>query len=164
MSDHKDKELMAVLEERYAKMFEGHRVPDNIRQAACLVLYRFTIVGICDGMHICNIIAHESGSGDGQGSFAEPARIDAWKAARAIQGAYGCNIGRGDIEELAVILDAGRLDYSMARAGMLRDMREAKRQHASADSWRKAYLELQLEQKQKDISMLIETFGRQREG
>lgn len=53
MSDYKDRELMTVLEERYAKMFEGHRVPDNIRQAACLALYRFTIVGICDGMYIC---------------------------------------------------------------------------------------------------------------
>ncbi len=69
MSDYKDRELMTVLEERYAKMFEGHRVPDNIRQAACLALYRFTIVGICDGMYICNLIAYESGSGDGQGSF-----------------------------------------------------------------------------------------------
>ena len=145
-------------------MFEGHRVPDNIRQAACLALYRFTIVGICDGMYICNLIACESGSGDGQGSFAEPAWIDVWKAARAVQDAYSYNIGWDDIDELAVILDTGRLDYSMARAGMLRDMREVKRQHASADSWRKTYLELQLEQKQKDISLLVETFGRQQEG
>lgn len=162
MSGHKDKELMTVLEERYAKMFEGHRIPDNIRQAASLVMYRFTIDGICDGMYICNTIAYESGSGDGQGNFMEPARIDVRKAARAIQDAYGCNIGRGDIDELAMILDTGKLDYSVARAGMLRDMRELKQQqHTSADSWRKDYLGRQIEQKQKDFTLFIETFGKE---
>lgn len=43
-------------------------------------------------------------------------------------------------------------------------MRELKRQHAYADSWRKNYLELQLEQKQKDILLLTGTFGGQQEG
>lgn len=158
----KDRELLELLEKRYARLFEQYQVPDNIRQAACLVMYRFTIDGTCDGMYICNTIAYESGSGDGQGNFMEPAKIDVRKAARAIQDAYGCNIGRGDIDELAMILDTGKLDYSVARAGMLRDMRELKQQqHTSADSWRKDYLGRQIEQKQKDFTLLIETFGKE---
>lgn len=148
-----------ALEERFKRMFEGHEVLGNIRRAACLVLYRFTITGICDGMYICNTIAHESGCSDGQGDFTEPAKIDTWGPARTIQSSYSGNIGQGDINELAVTLESGRLDYSMARAGMLRDMRELKRQHTSADPWRKNYLKMQLSQKQKDIALLIETFG-----
>lgn len=159
MLDNKDKELLTALEKRYVKMFEGSKVPDNIRRAVCLVLYRFTINGICDGMYICNTIAHESGSGDGQGNFTEPARIDAWKAAKAIWDAYGCNIGHDETDELAVLLDTGRLDYSAARAGMLRGIRALKNQHISADPWRKDYVAKQLEQKEKDLALLIETFS-----
>lgn len=72
-----------ALEERFNRMFEGHEVPGNIRRAVCLALYRFTITGICDGIYICNTIAHESGCGNGQGNFTESANIDAWGSARA---------------------------------------------------------------------------------
>lgn len=78
---------------------------------------------------------------------------------KGIQSSYSGNIGQGDINELVVILKSGCLDYSMTRAGMLRNMRELKRQHTFADPWRKNYLKMQLSQKQKDIALLIETFG-----
>lgn len=81
----RDQELADTLEEHFKRMFEGHEVPGNIRRAACLAMYRFTINGICDGMYICNTIANESGCGDGQGNFTKPAK----SMHRGLQGPSG---------------------------------------------------------------------------
>lgn len=53
----------------YEKMFEGYDVPSRLKETAISIMRRFTITGECDGMYICNVIAAESGIGDGEGHF-----------------------------------------------------------------------------------------------
>ncbi len=155
----KEREFTKKLMERYQKMFEGYKVPENVKKTACMVMFRFTVIGVCDGMYICNTIAHESGFGDGKGNFTEPASINACKSAEAIQDAYAQNISCYALDELVLILDTGRLDYSMARTGILRDIRELREQRRRAANWRRQYLDMEIEQKQKDLAMFIEMLG-----
>lgn len=59
----------------YEKFFEGCDVPVQLKKTAICIMRRFTILGICDGMYICNVIAFESGFGDGKGAFPEKCRL-----------------------------------------------------------------------------------------
>ena len=52
-----------------ASLFEGHDVPEYVKKRAILILKRFTIFGLCDGMYIANTIAYENGTGDGYAGY-----------------------------------------------------------------------------------------------
>ncbi len=66
----KDKKFVnKTLTERYNSMFESYVVSENLKETACLIMFRFIIDGFSDGMYICNTIAHENRFGDGHGSF-----------------------------------------------------------------------------------------------
>lgn len=48
---------------------EPYTVPDDIRRAATRIVMAYGIRGICDPMYIANVIANETGRGDGQSNF-----------------------------------------------------------------------------------------------
>ena len=76
----------------YEKMFEGYDVPSRLKETAISIMRRFTITGECDGMYICNVIAAESGIGDGEGHFTGDEIFNRSEIARRLQFAYGSNI------------------------------------------------------------------------
>ncbi len=87
--------------------FDGHEVPAALKTMVEEILKTWAIRGLCDGMYIANVIANESGTGDGMSHFEadagtkvpEPERI----AAR-LQFAYSSTIPKTDLPELVRIL------------------------------------------------------------
>ena len=87
--------------------FDGHEVPAALKEMVEEILKTWAIHGLCDGMYIANVIANESGTGDGMSHFEadagtnvpEPERI----AAR-LQFAYSSTIPKTDLPELVRIL------------------------------------------------------------
>jgi hypothetical protein len=53
----------------YNDAFEGYTVPENIKNASITICDTLNIKGICDPMYISNVIAKETGAGDGQHNF-----------------------------------------------------------------------------------------------
>jgi len=90
--------------EFFEEAFEGYEVPSNIRKASEEICTRFNIKGICDPMYISNVIALESGSGTGGGEFYSGEIDNIEKLAKRLQGAYGCNIRKDEIEKVIEIL------------------------------------------------------------
>jgi hypothetical protein len=62
-------------DEWFAYCFEnrGRPVPQDIRTAATRLVRAYGIRGICDPLYIANVIARETGRGDGEGNFVEAA-------------------------------------------------------------------------------------------
>ena len=124
----------------FDKNFEKYDVPGPIRTVAELISLRFNIKGVCDPMYIANVIAFESGSGDGAGNFTSAEITNIPVIAERLQFAYGCNIGKECIPELEEILRTGKLDKKKALEGLDEIIRTCKRERSSCDAWRKDYL------------------------
>lgn len=126
----------------YKKFFEGYDVPEQLKETAICIMRRFTIFGICDGMYICNVIAFESGFGDGKGNFPGKIQIDISKSADHLMRAYGYNIHNHDTEDLEEILRTGKLDIPKATIGLKDDIDFYKKEIRSCgEAWRKDYLQ-----------------------
>ena len=113
--------------------------------------------GICDGMYICNLIARINGFGDGCGIFTGDEIVNPLQTAEELQACYGYNIYREDIEELAEILVTGRLNDSLARNGILRFIRDKRKEQKNCETWRRLYLDKKIAAAQKTLSELEET-------
>lgn len=50
---------------------QSYGVPDDIKNAALRICQAYGIRGICDPMYIANVIAKETGRGDGSHNFHE---------------------------------------------------------------------------------------------
>ena len=124
----------------YKKFFEGCDVPEPLKKTAICIMRRFTIFGLCDGMYICNVIAFESGFGDGKGRFPGEMQVDVSKSAGRLMRAYGCNIHKRDIEELEQILRTGKLDIPKAAVGIRDFIYFAKREEKTCGPLRENYL------------------------
>lgn len=103
---------------KFDNYFRCYEVPEKIRETAICIMMRFMITGQCDGMYICNLIALESGIGNGNGAFTGETDVDVEKCAAALRDAYSDNIFRRDIDELKDILRTGKLDVIKAAAGL----------------------------------------------
>src|SRR5699024_10243322 len=93
-----------MVEQFFKDAFEGKNVPDTIRYTAIDVCKKFNIRGLSDPMYISNVVAVETGSGDGRGKFTgEPkGKIDIEKVGNRLKEAYGTKIK--DDDELRDIL------------------------------------------------------------
>lgn len=94
-----------------------NEVPEKIKDAALLVCKRFCITGVCDPMYICNTIAYETNTGNGEGFFDEKPNIshEGWeKAAKYIQFAYGRLIMSVETDELVSIMENKQIDTKLA--------------------------------------------------
>src|SRR5690554_3933054 len=81
--------------EFYNEAFGEHDIPQNLKDASISICNTFNIKGICDPAYIVNVIAIETGLGDGQFNFNDPQtlRIDGIKrASERIAFSYGCNV------------------------------------------------------------------------
>ncbi len=100
--------------------FDGYTVPENIKQRAKLIMKRFVIKGLCDGMYVANCIAFDNGTGDGKGHFSEgeikPENVD--KIVKYLMAAYKCNIFPRDKEDLTEIIRTGTLSKERMIAGL----------------------------------------------
>lgn len=74
-------------------------VPADLRSAAEAICKYHDIRGVCDPMYIANVIAFESGRGDGCGKFNEASRQDGSdfsslldKVSKRIAGSYGASL------------------------------------------------------------------------
>ena len=115
----------------YEKMFEGYDVPSRLKETAISIMRRFTITGECDGMYICNVIAAESGIGDGEGHFTGDEIFNRSEIARRLQFAYGSNIPSSAIPELVSILYTGHIDRRDALEGIAEQNLRWKRERAN---------------------------------
>ena len=87
--------------------FDGHDVPGALKEIVSRIIKTWNIRGLCDGMYIANVIANDSGFGDGQSHFDMPAGAsinNPGKIASWLQYAYGSNIPKTDIPKLIEIL------------------------------------------------------------
>ena len=130
-----------ITPELIESQFEGHEVPESIRKRVALIMRRFTIFGLCDGMYIANTIAYENGSGDGHGTFEDTAITKIHKIVHALMGAYGCNIFPCDKETLEDIIMNGTLEKDAMLSGLKNSIRIRKEKIDNVtDWWRKEFL------------------------
>lgn len=105
--DDMKKCLDTLAERRPTDLFLGHDVPIALKNIVSAIIKEWNINGICSAMYIANVIANESGFGDGLSHFyikgeldiKEPERI-----ANRLQYAYYSTIPRSDIPKLIEIL------------------------------------------------------------
>lgn len=127
--------------EMIESQFEGYDVPENIRKRVSLIMRRFTITGLCDGMYIANCIAYDNGTGDGKGHFQEGEITEVSKIVNFLMGAYGCNIFPCDKETLEDIIANGTLPKDSMISGLKSAIQIRKnRIDTISDSWRKEFL------------------------
>ena len=123
--------------------FAGYSVPEELKEIAELILFRFNINGSCDSMYIANVIAYEAGLGDGCSNFFDkPFHIDAEcakRAAKALCGAYGCNILKDDQEELQDIILDRRIYLEKTLEGLFELKKATKEWMKRYDLYRKEY-------------------------
>ena len=89
----------------FNEAFKRYQVPERIRKASENICTEFNIKGICDPMYISNVIAFESGSGDGQSNFVSDEILNTLEIAKRLQGSYGCNIPKDKVNEVKEILE-----------------------------------------------------------
>lgn len=97
------KEILNYYENK-CKAFSKYDVPEKLKQIAALIMFRFNMEGICDGMYLCNVMAHQSGSGDGCCSFTSD-YVDHSVAADVIFEAYKTNVSLDEKEELSYMIE-----------------------------------------------------------
>lgn len=139
---------------KFENQFKCYDVPEKIRNTAICIMRRFTIIGQCDGMYICNVIALESGIGDGQGHFTGNTDINAEKCAAALRDAYSNNIFRRDIDELEDILRTGKLDVMKAASGLRDYISSCHRDKKVCPIGREGYLDLCIQAAKKTLNEL----------
>lgn len=99
------------------KYFEGYQVPERYKQIVSCIVRRFDLSGCCDGIYMCNLIANESGTGDGCGNFTGDA-VNIKRSALSLFRAYP--IDPDDLPELEEILETGELNPKKAIPGLRR--------------------------------------------
>lgn len=62
-------------QEHMDKCFGNDYVPADIRRVAERICSAYNINGLCDPMYIANVIAKETGRGDGRGKFTEQSKF-----------------------------------------------------------------------------------------
>ncbi len=141
--------------------YDGYKVPEDIRVRTDAIITRFVINGLCDPMYIANVIAYRTGCGDGAGTFYTSPNFTPYQCdtlARELQGEYGCNIFKEDIDELSDILRTGKLSKD-SLAGLKRFVEKLKSQNASCDVLRRIYNERQIEEAKESIKILSNLFA-----
>lgn len=134
--------FMKALTEKNRERYEGYEVPEKLKRISNLITFRFNIFGICDHMYICNCLAYDGGCGDGCGTFTGDTIKDPEKSAEFLQYAYGCNIAKDDIQELAEIIRTADMTMDTAIKGMQKSKEMTLQQKkATQDEWRKGYLD-----------------------
>ena len=128
------------MNERFDLYFDGYDVPDKLKETAVSVMRRFSISGLTDGMYICNVIALESGVGDGQGHFTGDTVSNVDLLAQRLQFSYGSHIPAEDLAELKEILSSGKLDNEKAERGIKRYISACINEKKTCDTWRVDYL------------------------
>lgn len=120
----------------------AQKPPKEISDRAKAIMKRFIISGSCDEMYISNVIAHNNGLGDGESHFNGKTEIVAPKqTAKAIQGAYGCNIEEEEIDELENIILNGVLERDATLKGIKNFIdRTQKERKGTNDQWYREYL------------------------
>ena len=121
---------------KFDLQFKGYQVPERLKDTAIAIMQRFTIYGICDGMYICNKIAHTCGIGDGNGIFTGDDITEIHRVAEALQSAYGCNICKSDIEELEDIITTGKLNKEKAKRGIKKYISNCRKEMKTCDELR----------------------------
>lgn len=142
--------------ENEKKVFEGYDIPEKLKKIASLIMFRFNIDGICDGMYLCNVMANHSGSGDGCGTFRSD-YVNPSVAAEFIQKAYGCNISKDNVEELTSIIeeiDLGEDVTTNMKVSLSRLKEELKRIH---DEFRSSYIKKGIHAYEEKIAWMEKT-------
>ncbi len=125
--------------------FNGYNVPEEIKIRVLAIMKRFTITGLCDGMYIANVIAHQNGMGDGLGFFNGEIHQISMQTAEFLINAYGSNIAKNEKTELFEILNTGKIDRQKAKKGInsyIKRLKEEKTKEYAAwgESARFSYL------------------------
>ena len=136
------------------RRFNGYEVPEALRTISAAICTRFIIYGECDPMYIANVIAVQNGFGDGCGKFSECKIASAADTAKRIQGCYGRNITRSEIEELQNIIETGCLDIEKSKIGLIAFKERIDNEMKTCDAWRVEYLTRQNTQIVKTLKAL----------
>lgn len=128
----------------FEKCCDGYRVPEGIKNRAINIMKRFNIIGVCDGMYISNVIASESGSGDGQNHFKGCDTVANHDSiADFLTRVYGCNIMKDDRADLMDILRDGEISNERMTEGLKKCIKQYcdEKKRFSRDKWRVEYLD-----------------------
>lgn len=126
--------------------FGRYDIPRVLQQIAVSISKRFTIRGVCDPVYICNSIALSTEKGDGQGCFYDTdcssfTGEQAYKAAKDLRNAYGCNISKFEVNELAnIIKNNGEMPVKNIRQGLIEYVNKCNEESLHCDYWRRDYL------------------------
>ena len=122
------------------RRFNGYEVPEALRTISAAICTRFAIIGECDPMYSANVIAVENGCGTGSGNFSNYEITNAASTAKRLQGCYGCNITRNEIDELKTIIETGHMDAETSKAGLIAFKKRNNTEMKTCDAWRVDYL------------------------
>ena len=123
----------------FEENFNGYEVPEKLKAVAIAIMKRFVLTGVCDGMYIANVLAEESGMGDGQSHFNGRNLEISPSAADFLMGAYRSNIdSREDLDE---IIRTGALSADKMRNGLQGLLKELKAEKRTCDEVRKPYVQ-----------------------
>lgn len=118
------------------KQFEGYNVPFVLRLTVSNIIRRFNIAGMIDGMYLANVIAYESGFGDGAGKFTAGRVKDPGKVADRIMNAYRASIDKDSRDELELMLVSARLYRHTAVNGLKRLIRSMRKEKSYEEGGR----------------------------
>lgn len=140
--------------EKEKKAFKDYDVPEKLKQIASLIMFRFNIHGNCDGMYLCNVMANQSGSGDGCGIFNSD-YVNPSVAADFIRNAYKCNISSDDMEELTYIIEQADLKKDV-ESDMVRSLSKWKEElkRVRHDEFRESYIKKNIHEYEEKINWI----------
>jgi len=123
--------------EFFNEAFKGYEIPEKIKVISTEICNRFAILGICDPMYISNIIATKNNIGDGMGNFTNDAIINVTETAKRIQGCYGCNIIKDEIQEIEFCLINGYMEHEKAIKGLNAFTKRINAELKTCEAWTK---------------------------
>lgn len=148
--------LSKLYGEPFGGLFEGTPVPERLKNTALVIMNRFCIRGLCDGMYICNAIARTCGIGDGCFTFYSGDITDYPKVAAYLQSSYGCNIFVEDLPELEEILRTGKPDKEQALAGIQKYLKKCLEERCTCAEGRVDYINQCIKRAKEDYTVLQE--------
>lgn len=119
--------------------FFNENINKKVMNISKLIMFRFCINGICDGMYIYNSINEIKNTNE---------------IALFLINVYGCNIEKDDKNEIIEIISSGHLDTKKTLKGLENYILKCEKEKSACDEWRKQYLNSCILQAKENIEIL----------
>lgn len=119
--------------------FFNKNINKKVMNISKLIMFRFCIKGICDGMYIYNSINEIKNTNE---------------IALFLTNVYRCNIEKDDKNEIIEIISSGYLDAKKTLKGLENYILKCEKEKSTCDEWRKQYLNSCILQAKENIEIL----------